>query len=149
MEPNWLFCLHHHKSEELCLQAVETESLLKPILSAEEVPGIMIQCSYINLSSLMSTMRVFMHFKLLLLWFNRSLSSSLSLHTVCVHGTYKKNLESILDSGLKRMKRLHVHFSCGLPTDGEVISGKLRKIYLLYFPWNFFPINHDVALLDN
>lgn len=47
--------------------------------------------------------------------------------TVCVHGTYKKNLESILESGLKRMKRLHVHFSCGLPTDGEVISGKLRK----------------------
>nr|GMC80311.1 tRNA 2'-phosphotransferase 1-like [Ipomoea batatas] len=59
---------------------VETESLLKPILSAEEVP-------------------------------------------VCVHGTYKKNLELILEQGLKRMKRLHVHFSCGLPTDGEVISG--------------------------
>ncbi|XP_052486654.1 uncharacterized protein LOC105768641 [Gossypium raimondii] len=41
----------------------------------------------------------------------------------CVHGTYKRNLESILESGLKRMKRLHVHFSSGLPTDGEVISG--------------------------
>ncbi|WVZ16292.1 hypothetical protein V8G54_009274 [Vigna mungo] len=65
---------------------VETESLLKPILSAEEVP-------------------------------------------VCVHGTYRKNLESILGSGLKRMKRLHVHFSCGLPTDGEVISGNV--IYYL------------------
>uniref|UniRef100_K7MNY5 2'-phosphotransferase n=1 Tax=Glycine max TaxID=3847 RepID=K7MNY5_SOYBN len=61
------------------VKAVETESLLKPILSAEEFP-------------------------------------------VCVHGTYRKNLESILGSGLKRMKRLHVHFSCGLPTDGEVIS---------------------------
>lgn len=45
--------------------------------------------------------------------------------TVCVHGTYKKNLELILEQGLKRMKRLHVHFSCGLPTDGEVISGKM------------------------
>jgi RNA:NAD 2'-phosphotransferase (TPT1/KptA family) len=43
--------------------------------------------------------------------------------TVCVHGTYKRNLESILQSGLKRMERLHVHFSSGLPTDGEVISG--------------------------
>ncbi|KAL8543383.1 hypothetical protein ACS0TY_004061 [Phlomoides rotata] len=64
------------------LTTVETESLLKPILSHEEVP-------------------------------------------VCVHGTYKKNLESILQYGLKRMKRLHVHFSCGLPTDGEVISGKI------------------------
>ncbi|KAH1068326.1 hypothetical protein GLYMA_03G023800v4 [Glycine max] len=42
---------------------------------------------------------------------------------VCVHGTYRKNLESILGSGLKCMKRLHVHFPCGLPIDGEVISG--------------------------
>ncbi|KAJ4836520.1 hypothetical protein Tsubulata_047272 [Turnera subulata] len=73
-----------------CLQAVETESLLKPILSAEEVP-------------------------------------------VCVHGTYKKNLESILESGLKRMQRLHVHFSCGLPTDGEVISGMRRDVNVLIY----------------
>ncbi|GMI75845.1 embryo defective 1067, 2' tRNA phosphotransferase [Hibiscus trionum] len=43
----------------------------------------------------------------------------------CIHGTYKRNLESILESGLKRMKRLHVHFSSGLPTDGEVISGEI------------------------
>ncbi|KAK7300407.1 hypothetical protein RJT34_11251 [Clitoria ternatea] len=70
--------------------AVETESLLKPILSAEEVP-------------------------------------------VCVHGTYRKNLESILGSGLKRMKRLHVHFSSGLPTDGEVISGMRRDVNVLIF----------------
>ncbi|XP_024638525.1 tRNA 2'-phosphotransferase 1 isoform X2 [Medicago truncatula] len=66
--------------------AVETESLLKPILSAEEFP-------------------------------------------VCVHGTYKRNLDSILASGLKRMKRLHVHFSRGLPTDGEVISEGM-KLYI-------------------
>ncbi|XP_027336479.1 tRNA 2'-phosphotransferase 1-like isoform X2 [Abrus precatorius] len=72
------------------LTAVETESLLKPILSAEEIP-------------------------------------------VCVHGTYRKNLESILGSGLKRMKRLHVHFSSGLPTDGEVISGMRRDVNVLIF----------------
>ncbi|KAL8556521.1 hypothetical protein ACS0TY_004099 [Phlomoides rotata] len=72
------------------LTTVETESLLKPILSHEEVP-------------------------------------------VCVHGTYKKNLESILQYGLKRMKRLHVHFSCGLPTDGEVISGMRRDVNVLIF----------------
>ncbi|CAN7041553.1 unnamed protein product [Brassica rapa subsp. trilocularis] len=41
---------------------------------------------------------------------------------VCVHGTYKKNLESILAFGLKRMNRLHVHFSCGFSIDGEVIN---------------------------
>ncbi|KAK8538951.1 hypothetical protein V6N13_082727 [Hibiscus sabdariffa] len=67
---------------------VESESLLKQILSADEV-----QC--------------------------------------CVHGTYKRNLESILESGLKRMKRLHVHFSSGLPTDGEVISGMRRDVNIL------------------
>ncbi|KAL6311504.1 hypothetical protein AAG906_009844 [Vitis piasezkii] len=71
-------------------EIVESESLLKPILSAEEV-------------------------------------------TVCVHGSYKRNLESILESGLKRMKRLHVHFSCGLPMDGEVISGMRRDVNLLIF----------------
>lgn len=72
------------------VKAVESESLLKPIHSADEVP-------------------------------------------VCVHGTYKKNIESILGSGLKRMQRLHVHFSCGLPTDGEVISGMRRDINVLIF----------------
>ncbi|XP_075074053.1 uncharacterized protein LOC107773662 [Nicotiana tabacum] len=72
------------------VKIVETQSLLKPILSADEVP-------------------------------------------VCVHGTYKKNLESILEHGLKRMKRLHVHFSCGLPTDGEVISGMRRDVNVLIF----------------
>ncbi|KAG6474160.1 hypothetical protein ZIOFF_068084 [Zingiber officinale] len=36
----------------------------------------------------------------------------------------RRNLESILQSGLKRMTRLHVHFSSGLPSDGEVISAR-------------------------
>ncbi|TYH48938.1 hypothetical protein ES332_D10G101900v1, partial [Gossypium tomentosum] len=49
---------------------------------------------------------------------------------VCVHGTYKRNLESILESGLKRMKRLHVHFSSGLPTDGEVISDEMLNVLI-------------------
>ncbi|KAL6513575.1 hypothetical protein OROGR_021061 [Orobanche gracilis] len=72
------------------IQTVETESLLKPILSPEEVP-------------------------------------------VCVHGTYKENLESILEGGISRMNRLHVHFSCGLPTDGRVISGMRRDVNILIF----------------
>ncbi|XP_071936051.1 uncharacterized protein [Coffea arabica] len=72
------------------ITTVETESLLKPILSADEVP-------------------------------------------VCVHGMYKRNLESILEQGLKRMKRVHVHFSCCLPTDGEVISGMRRDVNILIF----------------
>ncbi|GMH00597.1 hypothetical protein Nepgr_002436 [Nepenthes gracilis] len=84
------------------MMTVETESLLKPILSAEETPG------------------------------PASFPVTCCL-AVCVHGTYKKNLESILQSGLKRMKRLHVHFSCGLPTDGDVISGMRRDVNVLIF----------------
>eukprot|EP00252_Welwitschia_mirabilis_P006817 TRINITY_DN1771_c0_g1_i2.p1 TRINITY_DN1771_c0_g1~~TRINITY_DN1771_c0_g1_i2.p1 ORF type:complete len:345 (-),score=59.47 TRINITY_DN1771_c0_g1_i2:122-1156(-) len=42
---------------------------------------------------------------------------------VCVHGTYKKNLDSILKNGLSRMQRRHVHFATGLPHDDGVISG--------------------------
>ncbi|WCJ22869.1 RNA 2'-phosphotransferase Tpt1 / KptA family [Euphorbia peplus] len=72
------------------IKVIESESLLKPILSPEEFP-------------------------------------------VCVHGTYKKNMESILKFGLKRMQRLHVHFSCGLPTDGEVISGMRRDVNVLIY----------------
>ncbi|CAM8997728.1 unnamed protein product [Rhodiola kirilowii] len=72
------------------IKEVESESLLKPITSPEELP-------------------------------------------VCVHGTYSRNLESILQSGLKRMKRLHVHFSSGLPADGGVISGMRRDVNVLIF----------------
>ncbi|KAM6552019.1 hypothetical protein CsatB_001827 [Cannabis sativa] len=44
-----------------------------------------------------------------------------------------KNLESILQSGLNRMKRLHIHFSRGLPTEGEVISGMRRNVEVLIY----------------
>ncbi|KAK3131527.1 hypothetical protein QOZ80_6AG0507600 [Eleusine coracana subsp. coracana] len=67
---------------------VTSESLLKPILSADEV-------------------------------------------SVCVHGTYRRNLDSILRSGLKRMARLHVHFSSGLPSEGEVISGIRHDVNII------------------
>ncbi|VAH98628.1 tRNA 2'-phosphotransferase 1-like isoform X1 [Triticum dicoccoides] len=69
---------------------VTSESLLKPILSADEV-------------------------------------------SVCVHGTYRKNVDSILKYGLKRMARLHVHFSSGLPSDGGVISGMRSGANILIY----------------
>ncbi|KAG6750994.1 hypothetical protein POTOM_045511 [Populus tomentosa] len=53
--------------------------------------------------------------------------------TVCVHGTYKKNLDSILEHGLKGMQILHVHFSSGLPTCVEVISGMRWDVNVLIF----------------
>ncbi|CAN6179549.1 unnamed protein product [Urochloa humidicola] len=68
------------------ITTVTSESLLKPILSADEV-------------------------------------------SVCVHGTFRKKLDSILQSGLSRMTRLHVHFSNGLPSDGQVISDGM-KLYI-------------------
>ncbi|XP_029123347.1 tRNA 2'-phosphotransferase isoform X2 [Elaeis guineensis] len=76
------------------IATISSESLLRPILSADEIP-------------------------------------------VCVHGTYKKNLESILKSGLNRMTRLHIHFSSGLPTDGGVISGIMASHSLFpNLPWH-------------
>lgn len=56
---------------------------------------------------------------------------------MCVHGTYRKNLDSILESGLKCMTRLHVHFASGLPTDGEVISGNVFDGILNLFIYIF------------
>uniref|UniRef100_A0A1J3EFM6 2'-phosphotransferase n=2 Tax=Noccaea caerulescens TaxID=107243 RepID=A0A1J3EFM6_NOCCA len=88
IEENGEFLIRANQGHSIT--TVESEKLLKPILSPEEAP-------------------------------------------VCVHGTYRKNLESILASGLKRMNRLHVHFSCGLPTDGEVISGMRRDVNVLIF----------------
>jgi len=51
--------------------------------------------------------------------------------SVCVHGTYRRKLHLILQSGLNRMERLHVHFSSGLPSDGEVISGMRPDVNVL------------------
>ncbi|KAL5213439.1 hypothetical protein ABZP36_024286 [Zizania latifolia] len=62
--------------------------------------------------------------------------------SVCVHGTYRKNLDSILQYGLKRMARLHVHFSSGLPTDGGVISGMRHSVNTLIY------LNVSKALQD-
>lgn len=40
-----------------------------------------------------------------------------------IHGTSFKNWEKIKTEGLSRMKRNHIHFATGRPTDRNVISG--------------------------
>jgi hypothetical protein len=114
------------------LQTVESESLLKPILSAEEFPG---KSMFVFLKQKLWLNCLISYSAFFLFWFTAFLSW---WYAVCVHGTYRKNLESILESGLKRMKRLHVHFSCGLPTDGEVISGNMSIFWCLgiYGAWH-------------
>ncbi|XP_057805551.1 uncharacterized protein LOC131020632 isoform X2 [Salvia miltiorrhiza] len=88
LEENGELLLRANQGHSIAI--VETESLLKPILSPEEV-------------------------------------------AVCVHGTYKRSLEPILREGLKRMQRLHVHFSSGLPRDAQVVSGMRRDVDMLIF----------------
>ena len=41
----------------------------------------------------------------------------------CIHGTYRRNIESIRSSGLNRMSRNHVHLTEDNPASGEAISG--------------------------
>lgn len=42
---------------------------------------------------------------------------------LCVHGTYKKFINSIKQSGLNKMSRTHIHMASGFPHDSQVISG--------------------------
>lgn len=44
----------------------------------------------------------------------------------CIHGTYKRFLPLIMEGGLNRMKRNHIHMARGIPGEDEVISG-MRK----------------------
>lgn len=51
---------------------------------------------------------------------------------ICVHGSYKKHLESIRRNGLSRMHRVHIHFATGLPTDNRVINGLTFSLPILH-----------------
>ena len=56
-----------------------------------------------------------------------------SVIPICVHGTYKNALPSIMSRGLNRMKRNHIHFSAGEPNDSRVISGMRRSCEVLIY----------------
>lgn len=45
------------------------------------------------------------------------------LYPDVVHGTMMQYLKSILNQGLSKMKRNHIHFAIGLPNEQQVISG--------------------------
>lgn len=52
---------------------------------------------------------------------------------VCIHGTYKSALASILEHGLNRMKRNHIHMASGLPGEGGVISGMRSSCQVIIY----------------
>jgi 2'-phosphotransferase len=51
-----------------------------------------------------------------------------------IHGTYRRFLDSILENGLKRMSRNHIHCATGLPdTETSVTSGLRNSAQLAIF----------------
>jgi 2'-phosphotransferase len=51
---------------------------------------------------------------------------------VCIHGTNPTAYSKIKSNGLNKMKRTHIHFAPGLPTDG-VISGMRSSCQVLIY----------------
>ena len=41
---------------------------------------------------------------------------------ICIHGTYKAALPIIMETGLNKMKRNHIHMAVGIPGEDEVIT---------------------------
>ena len=41
----------------------------------------------------------------------------------CIHGTYSRNLDAIMKTGLNRMNRQHIHMAASVPGKNGVISG--------------------------
>ena len=61
---------------------------------------------------------------------------------VCVHGTYRAFLPLILENGLNRMKRNHIHMAVGIPGESEVISGMRKSCEVILY------INVSAAMRD-
>ena len=61
---------------------------------------------------------------------------------VCVHGTYRAFLPLILENGLNRMKRNHIHMAVGIPGESEVISGMRKSCEVILY------INVSAAMKD-
>lgn len=52
---------------------------------------------------------------------------------VCIHGTYKACLPLILENGLNKMQRNHIHMAAGLPGEDGVISGMRKSCQVLIY----------------
>lgn len=61
---------------------------------------------------------------------------------LCVHGTYKKFINKILETGLKTMTRKHIHFATGYVGDEKVISGARTSAEV------FIEIDMELAMND-
>lgn len=49
-----------------------------------------------------------------------------------IHGTYYDCWDSIRTNGLRRMKRVHIHFASGLPSS-RVISGMRHDVEIIIY----------------
>jgi 2'-phosphotransferase len=47
--------------------------------------------------------------------------------TTAIHGTYLKHWDSILQNGLSRQSRQHIHLAKTLPTDKEPVLSGIRS----------------------
>lgn len=52
---------------------------------------------------------------------------------VCIHGTYRAALPAIMQSGLSKMNRNHIHMAAGLPGSDGVISGMRKSCDVLIY----------------
>ena len=59
-----------------------------------------------------------------------------------VHGTNEKAWNDIMNTGLNKMNRNHVHFAIGMPQEGEVISGARVNCTV------FVEVNMPLAMSD-
>ena len=52
---------------------------------------------------------------------------------ICIHGTYKNCIGSIMKTGLNKMSRNHIHMATDVPNGEHVISGARTNVQILIY----------------
>lgn len=64
-----------------------------------------------------------------------------------IHGTYRPALATIMENGLKRMSRNHIHCASGYPGADEVISGMRKSAHIAFVMDPAKCLEHGVKIL--